>query len=68
MHVTVQGNEITFNWDQDDPRESVLNSWTEEDFLRVLQASCEQFLEVQEFLKDCKTISETTFEKDFLEK
>lgn len=68
MNVAIDGNELKVDWDPNDPKESVLNCWTEEDFLQFLKAGCEQFYEFQELLNDSPDIDETTFEKDFLEK
>jgi hypothetical protein len=32
-----QDGSITIDWDQNDPKESVLNSWTEEDFINAIR-------------------------------
>jgi hypothetical protein len=29
-------NSFTISWDENDPQESILNSWTEEDFVKVI--------------------------------
>ena len=29
-------NSLTISWDENDPQESILNSWTEEDFVKVI--------------------------------
>jgi hypothetical protein len=34
-----QDGSITIDWDQNDPKESVLNSWTEEDFINAIRES-----------------------------
>jgi hypothetical protein len=34
-----QDGSITIDWNPNDPKESVLNSWTEEDFINVIRES-----------------------------
>lgn len=29
-------NSFTISWDENDPRESILNDWTEEDFVKAI--------------------------------
>lgn len=36
---------FNISWDPDDPKESVLNTWTEADFLKVLMDLCREVLE-----------------------
>lgn len=46
--INVQENEngsFTISWDPDDPQESILNTWTEEDFTKVILDFCNQLLE-----------------------
>lgn len=31
---------FTISWDKNDPKESILNSWTEEDFIKVIMDYC----------------------------
>lgn len=40
---TEEGFEIT--WDPDDPIESVFNTWTEEDFIRVIMEAANSVIE-----------------------
>jgi hypothetical protein len=35
---------FTIDWDQNDPKEKVLNDWTEEDFIECLRSHCEEAL------------------------
>ena len=56
MQVTETDYGFEITWNPDDPIESVLNDWTEEDFLRVVMAEAE------------KVLAGHTFEEGFLEK
>lgn len=40
---TDEGFQIS--WDPDDPLESVFNTWTEEDFIRVIMEECNRIIE-----------------------
>lgn len=45
--INVQENEngsFTISWDPDDPKESMFNTWTEEDFQKVIIDFCNQVL------------------------
>lgn len=35
---------FNISWDPDDPKESVLNTWTETDFIEVLMDRCREVL------------------------
>lgn len=35
---------FTIDWDQEDPQESLLNSWTEEDFTNYIRSYCEKLI------------------------
>jgi hypothetical protein len=35
---------FTIDWDQEDPKESVLNDWTEEDFIECIRSHCEEVI------------------------
>jgi hypothetical protein len=35
---------FTIDWDQNDPKEKILNDWTEEDFIECLRSHCEEAL------------------------
>ena len=40
---------FTISWDENDPLESVLNDWTEKDFIEVIRNYAEEILAAQEF-------------------
>jgi len=43
--ATVNDDEtITFNWDENDPVDSVLNTWTEQDFLNAILNYCKEVI------------------------
>ena len=44
-----QDGTFTISWDENDPLESVLNDWTEKDFIEVIQNYAEEILAAQEF-------------------
>lgn len=47
MTVNVVENEdgsFTFSWDENDPIESVFNTWTEQDFIDAISRYCEEVL------------------------
>jgi hypothetical protein len=33
---------FTIDWDQNDPVESIMNTWTEEDFITAIREQCEE--------------------------
>lgn len=35
---------LTISWDENDPQESILNTWTESDFIDTLRKACEEKL------------------------
>lgn len=35
---------FTISWDQNDPQESIFNTWTEDDFIQVIRERCNQIL------------------------
>lgn len=35
--IHIKENEYQINWDETDPNESILNTWTEEDFISAIQ-------------------------------
>ena len=37
IEVTENDNTFTISWDANDPKEKVLNNWTEEDFITAIQ-------------------------------
>jgi hypothetical protein len=47
MTISVTENQdgtFTIDWDQNDPKESVLNHWTEEDFIECIRSHCEKII------------------------
>ena len=41
----LENNEFQITWDPNDPIESIMNTWTEEDFIREIKEYCEQKLQ-----------------------
>jgi len=39
-------NTFKITWDENDPVESMLNTWTEEDFIRAIQEDLEKIVNV----------------------
>lgn len=35
---------FTFDWDENDPKEKVLNDWSEEDFIECIRSHCEKII------------------------
>jgi hypothetical protein len=51
MTIEVKENEdktFTISWDENSPTESILNTWTEEDFIHVITSSLEDLNHVGE--------------------
>jgi len=47
MTISVTENSdgtFEIDWNQNDPKESILNFWTEEDFIRVISSYCEEII------------------------
>lgn len=42
---------LTIYWDENDPIESVLNDWTEEDFIQCIMQKCEEILEAEKYIR-----------------
>jgi len=49
--ATVNDDEITFNWDENDPVDSVLNTWTEQDFMDAILNYCKETIGEEEYNK-----------------
>ena len=50
--ATVNDDEtITFEWDENDPVDSVLNTWTEQDFLNAILNYCKETIGEEEYNK-----------------
>jgi hypothetical protein len=43
---------LTISWDETSPTESIFNTWTEEDFIKVLMDACRKVIEENEV--ECK--------------
>jgi hypothetical protein len=41
---------FTLEWDENDPVESMMNDWTEEDFVRVITEAADRYLAAERFL------------------
>jgi hypothetical protein len=52
-----ENGSFTISWDENDPTESILNTWTEQDFIDCIRQQCEKILE-----KDPVTISRLSTE------
>lgn len=54
--IEVKENEdgsLDISWDPDDPVESILNEWTEQDFIDAIMTRCKKVLEtVEEVAQD----------------
>ena len=44
-----QDGTFTISWDENDPLESVLNDWTEEDFIQMLRDQAEKIISQHEY-------------------
>jgi hypothetical protein len=42
-----QDGSFTISWDENDPVESILNTWTEQDFIDVITQRCQDLLKTQ---------------------
>jgi hypothetical protein len=40
-----EDNSLTISWDETSPTESILNTWTEEDFIKVIMERLESLVE-----------------------
>ena len=50
--ATVNDDEtITFEWDENDPVDSVLNTWTEQDFMDAILSYCKETIGEEEYNK-----------------
>jgi hypothetical protein len=63
MIKVTQENENTFTieWDENDPGESIFNSFTEKDFIDVLQYYCEQELSKLDYTEGTSKESRETY-------
>ena len=51
---------LTITWDENDPKESILNTWTEEDFINAIQDKCKSLQELGEADNATQAIEEVT--------
>ena len=51
---------FTIEWDENDPVESVMNDWTEDDFIRVITEYAEKVLAENQFINDKHRDTEQT--------
>jgi hypothetical protein len=50
--ATVNDDEtITFEWDENDPIDSVLNTWTEQDFMNAILNYCKEAIGEEKYNK-----------------
>ena len=42
-----ENNSFTISWDETSPTESILNTWTEDDFIKAIMDACNKTLEEQ---------------------
>jgi len=50
IHVTENDDgSFTIDWDENDPAESLLNDWTNEDFVKVIMDAAEHSLSASQF-------------------
>jgi hypothetical protein len=40
-----QDGSFTISWDENDPTESILNTWTEQDFIDCIKQECEKIID-----------------------
>ena len=45
----IYSNTITFEWDENDPVDSVLNTWTEQDFMDAILNYCKEIMSEEEY-------------------
>jgi hypothetical protein len=51
---------FTIDWDQEDPQESLLNSWTEEDFINAIENKLKSLEELGEVDNATEAINQVT--------
>ena len=62
--ATVNDDEtITFEWDENDPVDSVLNTWTEQDFMNTILNYCKEIMGEEEYNRNLER-SSVTLEDD----
>lgn len=43
--IEEQNGSLTISWDENDPVESILNTWTEQDFINAIMERCKSIEE-----------------------
>jgi chaperonin cofactor prefoldin len=51
---------LTISWDENDPQESILNTWTEEDFINAIQDKCKSLQELGEADNATEAVNQVT--------
>jgi hypothetical protein len=51
---------FTIDWDQEDPQESLLNSWTEEDFINAIENKLKSLEELGEVDNATEAVNQVT--------
>lgn len=51
---------LTISWDENDPKEKVLNTWTEEDFINAIQNKLSTLQELGEVDNATEAVNEVT--------
>jgi hypothetical protein len=46
--VEEEDGSFTITWDENDPVESILNTWTEEDFIKCISDRCDELLKLNQ--------------------
>lgn len=57
-----QDGTFTISWDENDPLESVFNTWTEQDFIKIITEAAEKVLSQQEYCNAKVNPTKTTRE------
>lgn len=54
-----QDGSFTISWDENDPLESMLNTWTEQDFIDCIMQRCNELLDGGGQIDDCLPITDS---------
>ena len=61
IHVYQEDNDsITIYWDENDPKESILNTWTQEDFINAIQDKLNTLQELGEVDNATEAVNQVT--------
>jgi hypothetical protein len=50
----LENNEFQISWDENDPAESMLNTWTEEDFIKFFTEKLSQMVDDNDVIEEEK--------------